>query len=75
MRRGICKMARMGTMLFIVAFMLTSCAKKQQDISQEENEDNLVYSAQYTRVMDYIDSEMFAFDADKDTLIINCRTD
>lgn len=75
MRRGICKMARMGTMLFIVAFMLTSCTKKPQDISQEENEDNLVYSAQYTRVMDYIDSAMFAFDADKDTLIINCRTD
>ncbi len=75
MRRGICKMARMGTVIFIAAFMLTSCAKKQQDISQEENEDNLVYSAQYTRVMDYIDSAMFAFDADKDTLIINCRTD
>ena len=55
--------------------MLTSCAKKPQDISQEEKEDNLVYSAQYTRVMDYIDSAMFAFDADKDTLIINCRTD
>ena len=75
MRRGICKMARMGTVLFIAALMLTSCAKKPQDISQEENEDNLVYSAQYTRVMDYIDSAMFAFDADKDTLIINCRTD
>ena len=75
MRRGICKMARMGTVIFIAAFMLTSCAKKPQDISREENEDNLVYSAQYTRVMDYIDSAMFAFDADKDTLIINCRTD
>ena len=75
MRRGICKMARMGTMLFIVAFMLTSCAKKPQDISREENEDNLVYSAQYYPVFDYVTNVISAFDYEKNEVIFNCRTD
>ena len=75
MRRGICKMARMGIVLFIAAFMLTSCAKKPQDISQEENEDNLVYSAQYYPVFDYVSNVISAFDYEKNEVIFNCRTD
>ena len=75
MRRGICKMARMGIVLFIAAFMLTSCAKKPQDISQEENEDNLVYSAQYYPVFDYVANVISAFDYEKNEVIFNCRTD
>ena len=75
MRRGICKMARMGTVLFIAALMLTSCAKKPQDISREENEDNLVYSAQYYPVFDYVSNVISAFDYEKNEVIFNCRTD
>lgn len=75
MKRGICKMARMGTVLFIAALMLTSCAKKPQDISQEENEDNLVYSAQYYPVFDYVNDVISAFDYEKNEVIFNCRTD
>ena len=71
MKRGICKMARMGTVLFIAALLLTSCAKKPQD----ENEDNLVYSAQYYPVFDYVSDVISAFDYEKNEVIFNCRTD
>ena len=57
------------------ALMLTSCAKKPQDISQEENEDNLVYSAQYYPVFDYVNDVISAFDYEKNEVIFNCRTD